>query len=588
MHLKSVLLFLFSVCLFGTQTLQAQKPTTSDSLLKIIPGLTDTVKLEAMRQLIYANNITNKAIVYARMLLKEAQKQKSVYYQSFALGKLTELYYPQFNNDSVFIWGKASEEFDRTHQFYKHYFIVGNIVVQRYTDQGYNTLAFNKAQQLYEQAQKLNNPLPLYSSLSTMANVYYQLEYNKQAIQVEKEAVQLLKGLKDLDYAKLIESYKYLAAFSYNIKDYNATVLYSDTMILYCNKLKQEGSFRDINEYLFFAYGFKSSGYSQNNQSQLAYENLLMTKSLLNDNWPATHVDFYNQVQLNYYKGIGDYNRALQYSDLCIKFAFNEKLSSYIKTSLLVRARIFQSMGNYKEATNTFDRYTQVSDSLLDQNFSRQINELKTIYNLDKAELSAEQSRSKLRVTRIISIASTLICLLLAAFAIFIVRKRNQLEQKNRLLFQRITEQDQLVSELNQKESEYNRLQSLVKPNASIKATDTDDELFLRLKELMEKEKLYTSPDLSRKTLSEKLNTNEMYLIDSIKKNFNLTFNDYVNLLRLEHARNLLSDSNSNITIEGVALDSGFGSRNTFYRLFRERYGLTPAEFKRLATEHFQ
>jgi transcriptional regulator GlxA family with amidase domain len=47
----------------------------------------------------------------------------------------------------------------------------------------------------------------------------------------------------------------------------------------------------------------------------------------------------------------------------------------------------------------------------------------------------------------------------------------------------------------------------------------------------------------------------------------------------------MLATPNCDLTIEAVAIDSGFGSRNTFYRLFRERFGLTPVEFRNFACE---
>lgn len=48
---------------------------------------------------------------------------------------------------------------------------------------------------------------------------------------------------------------------------------------------------------------------------------------------------------------------------------------------------------------------------------------------------------------------------------------------------------------------------------------------------------------------------------------------------------NMLDTPNCNLTIEVIAIDSGFGSRNTFYRLFRERFGLTPVEFRNCVCE---
>jgi AraC-like DNA-binding protein len=62
-----------------------------------------------------------------------------------------------------------------------------------------------------------------------------------------------------------------------------------------------------------------------------------------------------------------------------------------------------------------------------------------------------------------------------------------------------------------------------------------------------------------------------------------MTFSEYVNQLRLTHARQLLADQDSKLTIAAIALDSGFNSTETFYRSFREKYGLTPNAFRRIA-----
>lgn len=51
--------------------------------------------------------------------------------------------------------------------------------------------------------------------------------------------------------------------------------------------------------------------------------------------------------------------------------------------------------------------------------------------------------------------------------------------------------------------------------------------------------------------------------------------------MRLEHSLELIR-SNQEYTIEGIALDSGFSNRQTFHRLFVEKYGMTPTEYKRL------
>lgn len=58
-----------------------------------------------------------------------------------------------------------------------------------------------------------------------------------------------------------------------------------------------------------------------------------------------------------------------------------------------------------------------------------------------------------------------------------------------------------------------------------------------------------------------------------------LTFTDYVARFRVEHARNLLENSDKNIT--EAALASGFNSLSQFHRVFRQVYGHPPRELRR-------
>lgn len=106
-------------------------------------------------------------------------------------------------------------------------------------------------------------------------------------------------------------------------------------------------------------------------------------------------------------------------------------------------------------------------------------------------------------------------------------------------------------------------------------------ELFDELCKLMRKEKLYTNPRTNRQTLAELLLTNEKYLSECIHIHKGVTVNTYLNLLRLEHACELLTHPSEEYTIESIAIDSGFGARNTFHTIFRNHYGITPDEYRR-------
>ena len=63
-------------------------------------------------------------------------------------------------------------------------------------------------------------------------------------------------------------------------------------------------------------------------------------------------------------------------------------------------------------------------------------------------------------------------------------------------------------------------------------------------------------------------------------KTFHRNFNQYLNDVRLSYACTRLV--NSGDTILDICLDSGFDSQRTFNRAFKERYRITPSEYRKL------
>ena len=92
----------------------------------------------------------------------------------------------------------------------------------------------------------------------------------------------------------------------------------------------------------------------------------------------------------------------------------------------------------------------------------------------------------------------------------------------------------------------------------------------------------FANPDIVFDKLVPILNTNRTYLYDSIKAVSGKSLQEYVNFLRLEEARRMF-DNHSELTIERIAEECGFNYYSTFYRLFRERYQITPSEYRKMA-----
>ena len=116
-------------------------------------------------------------------------------------------------------------------------------------------------------------------------------------------------------------------------------------------------------------------------------------------------------------------------------------------------------------------------------------------------------------------------------------------------------------------------------PENTALTADTDD-LYPRIVALMAETGMYTKPTLTRNDVATALKSNENYLYKAIKQHTGLTFSEYLYYLRLEHARRLLEEPQNEYTIEAVATESGYRSRKTFHLHFRDRYGMTPDEYR--------
>ncbi|MBQ8185206.1 MAG: helix-turn-helix transcriptional regulator [Lachnospiraceae bacterium] len=88
-------------------------------------------------------------------------------------------------------------------------------------------------------------------------------------------------------------------------------------------------------------------------------------------------------------------------------------------------------------------------------------------------------------------------------------------------------------------------------------------------------QKNYTE-SLSLDELSKKLHLNKYYISHMFKERLNISFTDFVNGLRVEHACNLLKQGH---TITEVAFSSGFASIRNFNRVFLKNMGMTPREY---------
>jgi AraC-like DNA-binding protein len=106
------------------------------------------------------------------------------------------------------------------------------------------------------------------------------------------------------------------------------------------------------------------------------------------------------------------------------------------------------------------------------------------------------------------------------------------------------------------------------------------DELVQILNTVMENKKPFLQPDITLAQLAKMMEITPATLSKVINDGFDLNFNDFVNSYRVkEIIRRLELNHHVNLTLLGIALESGFNSKATFNRSFKKQTGRSPKEF---------
>ena len=93
------------------------------------------------------------------------------------------------------------------------------------------------------------------------------------------------------------------------------------------------------------------------------------------------------------------------------------------------------------------------------------------------------------------------------------------------------------------------------------------------------KEKPYLNPDFQLMDLRQVLPLNRTYLSQLINAQYGCSFYQWVNGLRIEEAKRLMTEQ-PEMTIEEVSKQCGFSYRRNFSRTFGEITGMTPSEWR--------
>ena len=110
-------------------------------------------------------------------------------------------------------------------------------------------------------------------------------------------------------------------------------------------------------------------------------------------------------------------------------------------------------------------------------------------------------------------------------------------------------------------------------------ATIEEREVGKNIDQLFITQQLYLNPNMKIGDVVKATGICRTYISNYINQTKKMSFSDYINSLRVEHAKNLLSSNTENSKISTIASLSGFSSEQSFYRNFHKFTGMKPLDW---------
>jgi AraC-like DNA-binding protein len=129
-------------------------------------------------------------------------------------------------------------------------------------------------------------------------------------------------------------------------------------------------------------------------------------------------------------------------------------------------------------------------------------------------------------------------------------------------------------------ETEKQEATALIKYKTSTLTDSEQAVIFQNLTRLFEDKKIYRESKLQLSDVADALNVSTHNLSQTINATTGKPFYDFVNSYRIRHLQRLLEDpSQQKFTILAMGFESGFNSKASLNRVFRQETGLSPSEY---------
>ena len=503
-----------------------------------------------------------------REYLAESLRQKDKEAEAQARVTLLYCYYNYEMTDSISYYLPEVLSAMKKNGTWDYYYNAWNVLIESYLYEDKVQTALFEAQKMYADARKRKSNYGLGTSTYGMACIYQTMGRFREAEKTIEESIAALS--KEDEISQLLSAYNVLGETLDGLRKYEKLRKkcseWKAVIDKYKNEALRKGYTPSLNGRYLYCTLATAVAELETGHYDRAKELLQLADKYAEGRKAVARFKLL-QVKARYYAAIKQYDRAIACNNenMGIITAAGDSVS--LLTVQMQQADLYMQAGRYKEAAELYSLVIPHKDKLRNTELAKQLDELRTIFEVDKLTLRNEVITTRLYLSLII------VALLLATVVLYIIYTR-RLRRKNRALYDSIL--------LYRKAERDMETAARLVPEEEL---DREGKIYRRLCELMQKEKVYKDTELNRDILSKRIGTNAVYITNAVRKYADgATVNEFINGYRLRHAASLLTN-NPDLNINEVEYRSGFNSRATFNRCFRAFFGMSPSEYKAVSKE---
>lgn len=431
--------------------------------------------------------------------------------------------------------------------------------------------SYKAIEHLYGALEYVSEESPNYPLILTNLTLSYYFRNDSTGMQYAKEC---------LDYSEkhgtfIFMSNYCMAMMCYVSKKYDQALYYADKSI---DILKKSPNAERFTRELFSAYNIKGKIYISMGKESEAIESLNNALELYSSGITVNITETYLLFADLYY-GRGEYLKALEILnneiDRCRQF------DTFLMLNELYRkaAEIYSLVGNYAKAYEYYKVFHELTGEIFNMDKEYSMAELRAKYNLGQYENRLQQQKiavlKRNRQIMFLSIALAFSTILITLIWIYNVRKDRY--------YAKIVQQYLEKASLNEQIKELENNNDLTSANKYVSSSLSDiksNDLYDRLRYVMEHDRAYRDSDLTIEKLAGMLDTNRSYLSRIINEKSGMNFNAYLNKCRIEEAINSIVDTHGQCLLKTLAFDVGFKTTSSFYKAFMKETGIPPSAFR--------